>query len=330
MRKLFLTFLFLTSTLFAQLPFFRPFFSTTDREFGKLFFYEVINLISEDTSKSRIDVNFRIANDLLTFVKNPLSSPTYIANFTISAEIIDKEGKSIARKIFSGHRATDNFEETNSKDIYTQGNFRFDLTPGNYRLILLIEDEQSNQLLRRERNITLKPFKPYSFETSDLTIIQESNQIGDTIILLPTNIGNRVNFGMDFTVYVQFTDKPTEFSYILFFLSEFGRKKEIKKASIQPDEITNNKIFVFKENPGDTIFTYFLLPSQPQNYYSLLIPFNGDSLDLGEYELYFYVKFKDTTGKEIQKAFSKRFTVEWIDMPFSLQNLDYAIEILNT
>lgn len=328
MRKLFLTFLFLTSTLFAQLPFFRPFFSTTDREFGKLFFYEVINLISEDTSKSRIDVNFRIANDLLTFVKNPLSSPTYIANFTISAEIIDKEGKSIARKIFSGHRATDNFEETNSKDIYTQGNFRFDLTPGNYRLILLIEDEQSNQLLRRERNITLKPFKPYSFETSDLTIIQESNQIGDTIILLPTNIGNRVNFGMDFTVYVQFTDKPTEFSYILFFLSEFGRKKEIKKASIQPDEITNNKIFVFKENPGDTIFTYFLLPSQPQNYYSLLIPFNGDSLDLGEYELYFYVKFKDTTGKEIQKAFSKRFTVEWIDMPFSLQNLDYAIEIL--
>lgn len=74
MRKLFPTFLFLTSTLFAQLPLFRPFFSTTDREFGKLFFYEVINLISEDTSKSRIDVNFRIANDLLTFVKNPLSS----------------------------------------------------------------------------------------------------------------------------------------------------------------------------------------------------------------------------------------------------------------
>lgn len=202
------------------------------------------------------------------------------------------------------------------------------MTPGNYRLILLIEDEQANQLLRRERNITLKTFKPYSFETSDLTIIQESKQVGDTIILLPTNIGNRVNFGRDFTVYVQFTDKPAEFHYTLFFLSEFGRKKEIKKSSIQPDEITNDRKFVFRENPGDTVFTYFLIPSQPQSYYSLLIPFDGDSLDLGEYELYFYVKFKDTTGKEIQKAFSKRFTVEWIDMPFSLQNLDYAIEIL--
>ena len=100
--------------LSAQLPFFRPFFSTTEREFGKLFFYEVINLKSEDTTKSRIDINFRISNALLTFVKNPLDSPLYIANFTVSVEILDKDGRSTARKIFSGHRATNDYNETPS------------------------------------------------------------------------------------------------------------------------------------------------------------------------------------------------------------------------
>lgn len=328
MRKTLFLSLLLISTLYAQLPFFRPFFSTIEREAGKLFFYEVINLISEDTSKSRVDINFRIANDLLTFVKNPLNSPTYVANFTVSAEITDKDGKSIARKIFRGYRATDNYEETNSKDIYTQGNFRFDLAPGNYRLILILEDEQSNQILKRERVLTLKSFKPNSFETSDLTIIQESQENGDTLILIPTNIGNRVNFGKGFFAYIQFTDKPTEVEYTLVFFSEFGRKKEIKKETIKSDEITNDKKFLFKENPGDTIFTYLLIPSFPQTYYSLLIRFSGDSLDLGEYEISLSAKFMDSTGKEIQKSFTKKFTVEWIDMPFSLQNLDYAIEIL--
>ncbi|CUS96296.1 GWxTD domain-containing protein [Candidatus Chrysopegis kryptomonas] len=328
MRKLFFVILFSTSVLNAQLPFFRPFFSTTERELGKLFFYEVINLISEDTSKSRVDINFRIANDLLTFVKNPLNTPTYIANFTVSAEIFDRNGNSIARKVFRGYRGTDNYEETNSKDIYTQGNFRFDLKPGNYRLTLIIEDEQSNQILKRERNITLKQMKPNSFETSDLTIIQEKIENGDTIILIPTNIGNRVNFGKGFTAYIQFTDKPDEVEYTLIYFPEFGRKKELIKEKIDPEKIKNNRQFLFRENPGDTIFTYLLVPSKPQNYYSLFIPVKGDSLDLGEYEISLSVKFIDTLGKEISKTFSKKFTVEWIDMPFSLQNLDYAIDIL--
>ena len=199
-KSIFILFL-LTSTLSAQLPFFRPFFSTTEREFGKLFFYEVINLISEDTTKSRIDINFRISNALLTFVKIPLDSPLYFANFTVSVEILDKDGRSTARKIFRGHRATNDYNETTSKDIYTQGNFRFDLTPGNYRLILMVEDEQATQILKRDRNINLKSFKPNSFETSDLTIIQESHTNGDTVILIPTNIGNRVNFGKGFVAF---------------------------------------------------------------------------------------------------------------------------------
>ncbi len=328
MKKLIFILFLLTSTLSAQLPFFRPFFSTTEREFGKLFFYEVINLISEDTTKSRIDINFRISNALLTFVKNPLDSPLYIANFTVSVEILDKDGRSTARKIFRGHRATNDYNETTSKDIYTQGNFRFDLTPGNYRLILIVEDEQATQILKRERNISLKSFKPNSFETSDLTIIQESHTNGDTVILIPTNIGNRVNFGKGFVAYIQFTDKPETVECSLVFLSEFGKRKEMKKVTIQGDEIKNDKQFLFKENPYDTIFTYLLVPMPSQRYYSLLIPFKGDSLDLGEYELIMSVKFKDPTGKEIKKSFTKKFSVEWIDMPFSLQNLDYAIEIL--
>ncbi len=328
MKKLFLMFLLLTSTSNSQIPFFRPFFSTTEREFGKLFFYEVISLISEDTTKSRVDINFRIANDLLTFIKNPLNSPEYIANFTVSAEIFEKNGKSIGRKTFKGYKATDNYEETNSKDIYTQGNFRFDINPGDYRLVLMVEDEYSNQILRRERNISLKPFKPGSFETSDLVIIQETEERADTIVMFPTNIGNRVNFGKGFTAYIQLSDKPEEIGYAIIYYSEFGRKKEVQSKVIDVSEIKNDRQFLFRQTPGDTIFTYLLVPSSGQNYYSLLIPIKGDSLDLGEYEISLSVRFKDSTGNEINKKFAKKFTVEWIDMPFSLKNLDYAIEIL--
>ncbi len=328
MRKFLLVILVLTSTSSAQIPLFRPFFSTIDREFGKLFFYEVINLISEDTAKSRIDINFRVANALLSFIKNPLSSPTYTASFTVSIEIFDKDGKSIARKIFRGFRGTDKYEETTSKDIYTQGNFRFDLSPGSYRLILIFEDEHSKQTFKRERSINLKPLKPNSFEMSDLVIIQEREERLDTTVLMPTNIGNRVNFGKGFTAYIQFSDKPSEVEYTLTYSPEFGRKKVILNGTINAEGIKNDKQFIFRENPGDIIFTYLLVPSSPQNYYSLLIPIKGDSLDLGEYELSLAIKFKDSLNNQISKTFTKKFTVEWIDMPFSLQNLDYAIEIL--
>jgi GWxTD domain-containing protein len=327
-KKILPVILIFASISSAQIPIFRPFFSTTDRELGKLFFFEVINLISEDTSKSRVDINFRVANALLSFIKNPLSSPTYTASFTVSVEIFGKDGKSIARKIFRGFRGTNKYEETTSKDYYTQGNFRFDLSPGNYRLILIFDDENSNRTFKRERSINLKSLKPNSFEIADLVIIQDREEKGDTVVLIPTNIGNRVNFGKGFTAYIQFSDKPSEVEYTLTYFPEFRKKEVILNRAIDAKEIKNDKRFIFRENPGDTIFTYLLVPSSAQNYYSLLIPIKGDSLDLGEYELSFSVKFKDSINNQILKTFTKRFTVEWIDMPFSLQNLDYAIEIL--
>ncbi len=328
MKKILLVILIFASISSAQIPIFRPFFSTTEREFGKLFFFEVINLISEDTSKSRVDINFRVANALLSFIKNPLSSPTYTASFTVSVEILGKDEKSIARKIFRSFRGTNKYEETTSKDYYTQGNLRFDLSPGNYRVILIFEDENSNRTFKRERMINLKRLKPNSFEMSDLVIIQDREERGDTVILTPTNIGNRVNFGKGFTAYIQFSDKPSEVEYTLTYLPEFRKKEVIINGTINAEEIKNDKQFIFRENPGDTIFTYLLVPSSAQNYYSLLIPVKGDQLDLGEYELSLSVKFKDSLNNQILKTFTKRFTVEWIDMPFSLQNLDYAIEIL--
>lgn len=328
MKKLILMIFISTLTSNAQIPLFRPFFSTMDRELGKLFFYETINLISEDTTKSRIDINFRVANALLSFVKNPLDSPAYIASFTVSVEIFERNGKTTARKIFRGFRGTNKYEETISKDIYTQGNFRFDLSPGSYRLLLIFEDEHSNQTFKREKNINLKPLKPNSFEISDPVIIQDREERKDTIVLIPTNVGNRVNFGKGFTAYIQLSDKPNEVEYTITYFPEFGKKKEIIKEIIDGEKVKNDRQFIFRENPGDTIFTYFLVPSSPQNYYSLLIPAKGDSLDLGEYEISLTIKFKDSLDNQILKTFTKKFTVEWIDMPFSLQNLDYAIEIL--
>jgi GWxTD domain-containing protein len=327
MKKILFALVFVSFVANAQLPFFRPFFSTLGGE-TRLFFYEVVNLVSDDTSKGRIDINFRIANDILTFVKNPLGSPEYISNFTVTAEIFTDDGRTVGRKSFRGFRGTDSYEETNSKDIYTQGNFRFDIAPGNYRLTLILEDEQSNQILKRERKLKVKAFKPGFFDASDLVIIQEVKEKGDTMVLIPTNIGNRVNFGKGFIAYIQFTDKPSEVKYSITYFAEFGRKRTIKSESIEVDKIRNDMEFVFRENPGDTIFTYLLSPSAPKNYYSLLIPVSGDSLDLGEYELTLAVKFKDVNKIQVEKEFTRKFTVEWVDMPFSLQNLDYAIDIL--
>ena len=62
-------------------------------------FYEALNLVADDTAKSRVDFNFNIPQTFFVFVRSSSNPSDFIARGEISIEILNAKDVSVARDI---------------------------------------------------------------------------------------------------------------------------------------------------------------------------------------------------------------------------------------
>jgi len=115
------------------------------------FFFSEVHLFPVDSSFI-LYYSYRIPNSRLVFEKD---GDSYNAGFRIAVEIIDSnqptgEASSnfVTRQIKEKEIIAKNFEQTNDDDIYTEGMMEFKLTNGDYSLIPIITDLNSQREIK--------------------------------------------------------------------------------------------------------------------------------------------------------------------------------------
>lgn len=315
MKKLLLIFLLLIIA--------NPVYSQTDKSiyysYGTQFYTEHIFYISDSADSLTVNILYRIMYDALSFTKeiNNLSQFVYNASPKIEVTFKDSDGIIRNRAFTSDSIALLDYEETNSKDLFLKNVISTKLPIDNYEAKLSIYENKS---LIYDTKFTIfgdslnnieyfsKPIFCYKTDENDksdnfnLLILDNNfifNQANSYALIL--NYAD-TNEDLDFSISKDSDSKDTYWSNEINFT---GRANKMlgKSISINGNElalinstIENDKLAVFQ----------IKLPS------SELTP--------GKYTL------KVNSSKGIERSMS--FSVNWLNMPLSLENSDYAVDLM--
>ncbi|MBP9121144.1 MAG: hypothetical protein KBF59_09795, partial [Ignavibacterium sp.] len=90
--------------------------------------------------------SYKISYSQLFFEKK---TDLFIAGFSVNIEVRDSSGKIVTRAFDDKKISVENFELTNSQNVFLQGVVSFNLPEGKYDILAIISD----QISKRERRI---------------------------------------------------------------------------------------------------------------------------------------------------------------------------------
>jgi GWxTD domain-containing protein len=138
------------------------------------FFLDMVNVRSQDASKSRLLIFIKVPYDELQFVK--LEPDSFVAKYEISMIVLDEDDFQSDSKILQRTISVPSFEETNERGKYDYLEFYFDIDPGEYKAIVGLMDKETQKTITQKTKIELRDFKKPKISISDV-LIADSVQV---------------------------------------------------------------------------------------------------------------------------------------------------------
>lgn len=287
--------------------------------YGVSSYIDAIVVPTDGNDSAEVNIVFKILYDALSFTQvNPLENPApFRAIAEVEIVIHDDQGIIRGRLPWKDTLFVKDNEITNSKDMYLEGIVNKNLSPGKYKISFDLIDKLQQKDDKKDFELNIPSshnsiFKPTFWEI----IIQNDNTFFKPFIW-----DNKINFSSKNINVICFTENINENDKFYYSIKKIESKSlDYKGDSI--DFTADAKVI-----PNATI--NFNQKSQlweintSTNSNKSLINFELPAQDLtpGKYELIIFNKSNDT------KLVTK-FEVEWIDMPYSLQDFDYSYRIM--
>ena len=287
-------------------------------------FYEPLNLVSMDTTKCRLDLNYNISYDFFVFVRSTTNPNDFIARGEISVEVLDSNKVSIAREILRKelHRASELPQGKGQKSI--QGSITFSLNAGPYSLMFEVDDLESNRkMVFPHPQVKLKKISDSSPGNSDILFVNLVESVNDSVsYVYPVNLGGDVPFGSHYSILFQSagsgdSSEVTHFS--VYRLDQTKRRTSLFSDSSRPIPKYANRPLMPLDGDSTLVYTLQKYSAAPR-IETYLIPFPSDTLPPGDYDL----EVKRSKNSVARKAFALR----WLDKPRSLVTVTIAAEAL--
>ncbi len=254
-----------------------------------LFVYKTFTIPTKNSNWTQLVLYSKIANDLLQFV---LKDTIYIAQYELTLSIKNQKGETIAEKIRKRETKAADFQETNSRDKFTEEQFDFFLSPGEYDLFIEIIDSDTKIPIRKKEKIVLPDFQSKPFAVTDILFSHSTDE------------------------HIPFPDFPAVYSQQdSFFLAKFyiysfdslchvSIKHKISNKETQPVALDS---FDIQLNSKITPITVKL----------------DSQLDFGQYTLSI-----DLSNGITKTTIESPFYIRWTAHPASLPSLDEVVETL--
>lgn len=292
--------------------------------------FDTIILPSEMENHVRLDLTYRVMKNFFVFTRAsaPAGDFPYVGGLQLSVEIFDANGNSRGRhfgqKELRSKVATLEFPDFD----FTEGVVTFELPPGEYRLLVQLKDVNSERRFTdRDRRVIIPGDKSEEIALYDIFFFEEINQNIDTVEVRPLNFGGNIFFGK--TVYGAISyrlpsdpdDMPTITTSLHRLDQGSGSREELHRETISREHIHRAVLIDTKKSEDD--IWYYMHKTDMDNTHSAIFSLPGDRLDEGTYSLSVAIE-----RESLRTEKSKTFRVVWVDKPLSLQNTDFAIEML--
>jgi GWxTD domain-containing protein len=293
-------------------------------------FYDAVNFFSSDSSRARIDIHYRIDENFFVAVRNPDTSfpHEFRRRGEVSVELVDSVAGSVARKLENIYVGAESAEISPGPKLWHQGVFSFEVRPGVYRIFLEVNDLESNRhFIDHSRMLDARNARSEPLSVSTPLFLDKPDTIPTLRQVVPQNIGGDLLFGTPTSLLLEVSsrgnrDGPVTVHYRV--ASQPPSSGEPPEITIQ-DSVTLPLVRGFEltaEKKADGIL-YMLSGGRPDAPPFVVLPFPGEKLTLRTYHLTLTI-----TEGMLTKEITREFRMVWPDMPMSLKDVDYALDIM--
>ncbi|MDE3058007.1 MAG: GWxTD domain-containing protein [Bacteroidota bacterium] len=308
------------------------------------------HFIAGDSSATRVDISFRVRYDFFIFT-HPFgtASNRFTANGEIGIEVLDTNDTPAARDIETIHLQSETSSAASLKDDYYQGSATFSLHPGKYKLVYHVDDKQSERNFRDDRHMLFVPsFKQRNAGRSSAIFVEQVPQPASTSTFTLLNLGNGTELGKNTGMILSLAQKDSAPTLHYEIIPVGGEENPSIRFSMTREErnvehphreelqLANERSPAQNDTTLGTVFfpqtDISIAEVRSRSVSYRLVPHNGtkwaygvlrtEQLLQGRYLLKIYFDGNDAA------IMRQPFTVEWLDMPMSLTNLDFAVKAM--
>ncbi len=287
--------------------------------YGVHTYTDVLLIPVAESDSADANVIFKILYDALTFTQvNPLENPEQFRAIA-TAEIIISDDQGIIRGRLSWIDTlfVKNFELTNSKDKYLEGLVNKRLAPGKYKISLDLIDKIEQKDNKNDFDIDI-PNKDNSFLKP---IFGELKGEGNNSIFKPFIWDNKVNFSSKNIDVLSFSENLSDNDKVYYSLKKV-KSKSLNYVGDSIDITSEAKIIRNSSIKYNNALNLWEINSSVNSNTSIInFELPAEDLTPGTYNL---AIFNNNSNRKSEITFD----VEWIDIPYSLQDFDYSYRIL--
>jgi GWxTD domain-containing protein len=296
-------------------------------ESTRFVFLEPLTLSSADSGRVRVDVLFRIDRFFFVSVRNtePGSPWAFRRMGEILIELIDSVGGSTARRLERIETTDNQAEPSPTERSWVTGVSSFDVPPGTYSVFFEATDiESKRRLVNKETVVRASPHGAGRMEITDvLLVIPPALSPPDTLI--PDSYAGDLLFSSRRGLWVEMYGVDTSLASLPVRWSITTEKRQDRAFSPVAVESTLSVPLIRGRRmvpvPETGVYT-FRGDSSARSVYAYF-PLASVQLPLRSY------LFQATFGSGADTAsITRTFRTIWPDMPLSLKNIDFAMDML--
>ena len=292
--------------------------------------YEAINRGSGDSTQSRVDVPYRIDYEYFVPVKNNDTSIhwPFVRRGEIAIDLIDSAGVSKARAISEVVIGQNSSERSQEQKQWYQGVSSFLVSPGSYTVQVEVTDlESQRNVMENQHKVKVAGFAPSKFSLSVIGFVkgEQGPRFPDTLSL--QNLGGNLLFGSPGSLFLMVDpgpnhDAPIKVSWVI---NQVGGDKE-QLHEVARDSAS--RVITLAHMRIDSVFTdnavkYLVRSDSTSRFTGIVVPLPAEQLLLR----FFALEVTVSLGSNEEHR-TLNFRTVWPTMPFSLRDVDLALEAL--
>jgi GWxTD domain-containing protein len=291
--------------------------------------YETIQFPSDpDSTRWRVDIHYRIDREFFIPIKNEDTSipDPFLLRGEVLIEMVDSTGITAGRALDRIEAGEPDAERRPMGEAWQEGIATFSLRPGPYRVHLTVDDLESRRSLsEKQRLVRVGSRSRRGLTTASPMFIAPVADSGRATIIAPLNFGGDILFGSPAAIALVWSPGPGPDSLLhaTFTLAETPAAVEDQGAfpALSPVSVRIMRGVTLRQSKAKDLVSYEIDPTGSGAL--AIIPFPAEQLLLRSFALTLGL----STGAEHHEV-QMKFRLVWPTMPFSLKDIDFALDAL--
>jgi GWxTD domain-containing protein len=296
----------------------------------RLLYYEAFPLpLSGDSLHECVDIHFRIDREFFVPVRDPDARTPFHRSGELVVELADSAGGIAARSMHAIEIPEDNADRKPAGEQWEQGIFSLIVPPGRYRIQMTLEDGESRRTIMDSTKFAVIPPRASSglATASMVPIAPPRTGGGIPAELTLMNYAGEILFGRPAALLVTWRSRPAGDSLLTvkYSLAEDPSSPE-DTPFLPPDgtvTVPVHRGVTFAPWTDSTAAGYRLAADARGTPCAAIVPVPFARLLLRSYRM----TFTFSSGSEREEIVRKGRAI-WPDMPFSLKDIDNALDAL--